>query len=57
MAATKVIRVDAQVYEVLKTQAQAFETPNSVVRRLLGLHPATKPSRSSPETGRKNHDE
>jgi restriction system protein len=36
-----IIRVDKMVYERLKAQAEPFvDTPNSVLRRLLGLGPA-----------------
>lgn len=37
--ASKVIRIDMEVYEALAAQAKAFETPNAVIRRLLGLPP------------------
>ena len=38
------IRVDDEVYEELKTNAEPFvDTPNTVLRRLLSLDPATEP--------------
>ena len=38
------IRVDDEVYEELKTNVEPFvDTPNTVLRRLLSLDPATEP--------------
>jgi negative regulator of replication initiation len=34
---SKVIRIDPEVYEALAKRAQAFESPNKVLRRLLKL--------------------
>lgn len=42
---SKVIRIDEDVYEALAKQAQAFESPNKVLRRLLKLD--TKPQQKS----------
>ena len=36
---SRVIRVDAEVFAELKAQASGFETPNTVLRRVLGLAP------------------
>lgn len=35
--AGRVIRVDADVYAALEKQAKGFDTPNAVLRRILGL--------------------
>jgi negative regulator of replication initiation len=32
---SKTIRIDQEVYEALAKQAQAFESPNKTLRRLL----------------------
>jgi negative regulator of replication initiation len=37
MTALKTIRIDQEVYDALASQAKGFETPNAVIRRLLGL--------------------
>ena len=40
---TPTVRVDEEVYEQLKAHAEPFvDTPNSVLRRLLGLVPAAQ---------------
>lgn len=36
----KTICIDDQVYDRIKNEAQAFETINSVIRRMLALPPA-----------------
>lgn len=44
------IRVDGEVYELLQRQAKPFvDTPNSVLRRILGLHP--EPAQRKPASG------
>lgn len=35
--ATKTIRIDREVYDKLAALARQFDTPNKVLRRLLGL--------------------
>jgi negative regulator of replication initiation len=39
---SKLIRIDQEVYDALAKQAQAFETPNKTLRRLLKLKPKEK---------------
>jgi len=49
------IRIDDQVFEELKKRAEPFvDSPNDVLRRLLGLNGASPPSEAldSPTTGR-----
>jgi hypothetical protein len=41
------LEIDPDVYKVLEIKAQGFETPNDVLRRLLGL---------GQKTERRNHD-
>lgn len=43
---SKVIRIDNEVYDKLKNKSEGFESPNNVLRRLLGLQPR-------PRTGKK----
>lgn len=37
MTTIKTIRIDAEVYEELARRAKGFESPNTVIRRLLRL--------------------
>jgi hypothetical protein len=44
------VRIDDEVYETLKANAEPFvDTPNTVLRRLLGLNPADDPGREGLE--------
>lgn len=36
---SKVVRIDNEVWTKLAELAEGFETPNAVIRRLLGLPP------------------
>jgi hypothetical protein len=42
MSVSKLIRIDTAVYAALKAKAKGFETPNAVIRRLLGLPPVVR---------------
>ena len=41
MVADKLIKIDREVYQKLKEIAGGFETPNHVLRRILGMPKST----------------
>ena len=52
---TPTIRIDDQVWKELQARAQAFvDSPNTVLRRLLGLEGDPVPERRSPAAARRN---
>lgn len=46
---SKVIRVSSEVYEAMRDRAEPFkDTPDSVLRRVLGLEPQPRDPRAKP---------